>query len=55
MLANDLDAVSKCEPLVRIGSNSGIQGGMSDCNTGRCRNNPSNVLFVAVPQLLMPE
>ena len=49
MFAYHLYAVPQCEPLVRIGSNFRIQRRMSDCNTGRCRNDPLNMLVVAVP------
>ena len=49
VFANDLDAVAQGEPLVRIESNRRIQRRMSDCNAGSRRNDPSDVLVMAIP------
>ena len=51
VFANNLDAVAQRKTLVRIGSNRRIQRRMSDCNAGSRRNDPPDVLVVAIPQL----
>ena len=40
VFANNLNAVAKREPLVRIGRKSGIKCGMSNSNAGSRRNDP---------------
>ena len=50
MLPNDLYAVSQCEPLVWMGRNRSIQRGMSDRNARSRRDNPPNVLVMAIPK-----
>jgi hypothetical protein len=49
MFPNNLNAVAKHEPLVRIGRNSGIKCGMTDSNARRRRNDPPNMLVMSVP------
>ncbi len=49
VLANDLDAVAKREPLIRIGRDGRVERRMPDNNAGS-RNDPPNVLVVAVPK-----
>ena len=46
----DLDAVAKCEPLIRIGRDGRVERHMPDNNAGSRRNDRPNVLVVAVPK-----
>ena len=50
MFAYHLYTIAKREPLVRVGCDGRVQGGVTDCNAGSHRNDPSDVL-VPVPQL----
>jgi len=51
VFANNLNAVAKREPLVRIGGDGRIQRCVADSNAGSRRNDPPDVLVVAIPQL----
>jgi len=47
MLPNEQNAVTQREPLIRIGCDGRVQGGVTDCNAGSRRNDPPNVLVMA--------
>jgi hypothetical protein len=49
--AGSQDAVAQRESLAGVVGNSSVEGGMSDGNTGRCRDDPSKMLPVLIPQL----
>ena len=49
MLPNDLYAIPQREPMVRIGCDSRIQRSVTDSNAGSRRNDPPNVLVMAIP------